>query len=94
MTPTNDEIDYDALLKGADAFNCEIPLIDAMAGAIRALRDQREADARDAGRYQCIRAAYFMDVRPEILQLPAETPEQLDAALDAAMAAMSAQGEK
>lgn len=63
------------------------------------LRDQREADARDAARYHaCRHVALADDNDPVVIKAgqmdEANTPAEFDVQIDKIVAAMSAQGEK
>lgn len=97
MTPTRDEIDA-AILRGelwkhhngmpAGAIGSVLELT----AMLRALRDQREADARDAARYRVIREELNDNV--EFLR-SSDDPEAIDEICDEIIqSAMSAQGEK
>ena len=70
-----------------------------MAAMLRALRDQREADARDAARYHaCRHVALADDNDPVVIKAgqmdEANTPAEFDVQIDKIVAAMPAQGEK
>ena len=97
---TNAEID--AVLAewdDADSASDAMRAAHKMAEMLRALRDQREADARDAARYHaCRHVALADDNDPVVIKAgqmdEANTPAEFDVQIDKIVAAMSAQGEK
>lgn len=104
--PTNAEIDESLFFLeqlARDHHNDGAPetalYINRAAAMLRALRDQREADARDAARYHaCRHVALADDNDPVVIKAgqmdEANTPAEFDVQIDKIVAAMSAQGEK
>lgn len=83
--PTHDEA-----LRALDEFPAFTATERAAAATLCAYIEQTKADAVDAGRYRALRDPAFHEGNPHIATADYETGEQLDAAIDAAIAARSA----